>query len=372
MRSGPRFLLSVLSVAACCVLPTFGEADAPTANFKADPRLGEVPLVVHFTNDSDGEGPLTFHWDFGDGEQSSEADPGPHTYLVPRDEQYKVTLTVTDSSGRSDKHEVSITVDGPTLLAALLPVSRSVLVGSPATAFATVINAGQVTATGVKIQLDNKTGPGGTALPAEFTYQTTDPSTNALTGLPDAPVDIDPGQRQSFLISVTPSVPLAPTDVQFDIQGTNTTRDARTVIGLNTLLLSASTVATPDVVALAATPDANGILTLAGAPAAGAFSVATVNVGADGAMVASADTGNASLPITLSVCQTKPITGECEFPAAPAVGVQMNQGATSTFAVFVSADGRVLYDPEVNRIFLRFRDASGTVRGATSVAVKGP
>ena len=224
----------------------------------------------------------------------------------------------------------------------------------------------------MKIQLDNKTGPGGGPLPAAFTFQRTDPATNTVIGLPNEPVDIPAGQSQSFLIAVSPSEPLTPIDVHFDIDGTNTTRDARTVIGLNTLLLSSSTQATPDIVALAATPDSNGILTLAGSPRAGAFSVATVNVGTGGSITASADAGASGLPISLSVCRTTPATGQCETTLAPSVETPISAGATSTFAVFASAGAPVLFDPEVNRIFLRFRDASGVVRGATSVAVKGP
>jgi PKD repeat protein len=369
MRSRSLFLAGVFLVAALCARPVIGEA-APTANFQADPRLGEVPLVVHFNNTSNGEGPLTFHWDFGDGQQDTARDPAPHTYLAPG--PFEVTLTVTDNMGQSDRHSTVINVDGPTLLAALLPVSRSVVVGNTATAFATIINAGHVTATGVKIQLDNATGPGGTPLPAAVTFQTTDPATNVVIGSPNVPVDIPAGESQSFLIAVTPSVAFAPIDVRFDIDGTNSTRDARTVIGLNTLLLSSSTHATPDMVALAATHDSKGILTLAGSPRAGAFSVATVNVGTGGSITASADAGGSGLPISLSVCRTTPTTGQCETAPAPSVETFISTGATSTFAVFASAGAPVLFDPEVNRIFLRFRDASGVVRGATSVAVKGP
>jgi PKD repeat protein len=289
-------------------------------------------------------------------------------YQVPG--EFTVRLTVTDYAGQTDSKASSITVDGPTLVAALLPVSRSVVVGNPATAFVTVINAGRVTASGVTIELDPTTGPGGAPLPGALTFQTTDASTNLVNGLPNAPVNIPAGDSQSFVITLTPGAALSPTDVRFDIGGTNTTRDARTVIGLNTLLLSSSMEATPDIVALAVTPDANGILTLTGSPGAGAFSVATVNVGAAGLITVSADTGTAGLPIDLFVCRTTPTTGECESALASSVAAQIDQGATPTFAVFAYATGTVPFDPEINRIFLRFRDAGGAIRGATSVAVK--
>ena len=46
------------------------------------------------------------------------------------------------------------------------------------------------------------------------------------------------------------------------------------------------------------------------------FTVATLNVGASGSITASADTGAASLPVGLALCQTDPATRACR--AAPA------------------------------------------------------
>ena len=86
----------------------------------------------------------------------------------------------------------------------ILPASRSVQVGQPATAFVTIIDAGASTAKAVGIPLQ------GCTIPATITYQTTDPATNALTGTINTPVDITAGKNQTFVVAVTPTKPFAP------------------------------------------------------------------------------------------------------------------------------------------------------------------
>jgi hypothetical protein len=51
------------------------------------------------------------------------------------------------------------------------------------------------------------------------------------------------------------------------------------------------------------------------------------------------------------------------------VSTTIATNATLTFAVLVGARGAVPFLPATNRIFVQFRDAGGTVRGPTSVAV---
>src|SRR5690606_4949840 len=62
---------------------------------------GYAPLEVSFTTegtyDPDGDD-ISFSWDFGDGNTSTEANPT-HTYT--ENGEYRVTLVVTDSTGRS-------------------------------------------------------------------------------------------------------------------------------------------------------------------------------------------------------------------------------------------------------------------------------
>ena len=257
--------------------------------------------------------------------------------------------------------QLTISEPVPPLAAAVLPSSRSVQVGANASAFATIINAGTTPAAACAPALLSN-------IPATFSYQTTDSATNALTGDPATPVMIPPGAPQSYVFSLTPTAPIAPTDVQLGFAcGVD---QAPITLGVDTLLLSASATAVPDIIALAVTPTNNGIVVIPGPAGINAFAVATVNVGVSGPITASADTGAATLALTLLVCQTDPGTGGCLAPPAPSVQTQINSHATPTFAVFVTGKGTVPFDPANNRIFVRFKDAGGVTRGSTSVAVE--
>jgi hypothetical protein len=249
-----------------------------------------------------------------------------------------------------------------TLVAAVLPLSRSVQVGATATAFATIINAGPANATDCTI------AP-ATSIPANFVFQTTNPATNALTGSPDAPVNIAAGQPQSFVIALTPTAAFAPTNVAFTFTCGNAPSPAVTTIGVDTLSLSASTTPVPDIVALAASADP-GFVDIPGATGNGAFAVATVNLGSASPITVSANTGAVNLPVQLFVCQTNPTTGVCLAPPAATVTANIAANATPTFGVFVAGSGTVANSPGVNRVFATFTDANGVLRGETSVAVR--
>lgn len=246
------------------------------------------------------------------------------------------------------------------MVAALLPSSRSVQVGTPATAFATIINAGQGFAAGCSLAVL-------TNVPGVFQYWLTDPATNQVTGFSGTPGNIPVGAAQSFLFAVTPSALFPPTDVQFSFACANSD-PAPITTGLNTLLLSASSTPIPDIVALATTVTHDGIVNIS--DGIGAFAVATVNLGASGSIVASADTGGAGLPVSISVCETNPATSECISAIGPTVTTTINTNATPTFSVFVQGSGDVPFDPAGNRIFVRFKDAADLTRGSTSVAVR--
>lgn len=249
--------------------------------------------------------------------------------------------------------------NGQQLFASVLPSSRSPqLGGTPATAFATIVNAGTATATGCQIAVLGDTG-------ASFQYQTTDPSTNALTGTPNTPVDIPAGASQTFVIALTPGSTFPPFQVRFGFFCGNA-NPAPTFFGTDTLQYSASATPVPDVVALSMTPTNDGILHV---QSQSAFAVATANVGASGTITASATTGSTPLPLTLAICQTNPSTGACLAPPGSSVTVADAANGTPTFAIFGTGSGSIPFIPQTNRIFVQFADATGAIRGATSVAV---
>jgi hypothetical protein len=254
------------------------------------------------------------------------------------------------------------TTASPSLASAVLPRSRSVQLGAPVTALATLVASGTGTATGCAI------APMGN-VPAGFRYQATDPVTNELRGAPNTPVNLAAGQSQTFVIAFTPNRAFSLTDIQLRFSCANTS-PAPVVPGLNTLLLSASDAPVPDLVALAATLNNDGIVNIPGTDGTGIFSVATVNLGQGGAITATADTGDVPLPITIWLCQTNRTTGACLAPPSSTVSTQINPGETPTFGVFVSGRGPVPFDPAGSRINIRFKDGGNVTRGSTSVAVR--
>ncbi|WP_324650821.1 ThuA domain-containing protein [Georgenia sp. H159] len=83
---------------------------SPVVEVTASETSGPAPLTVSFTTtatDPDGDTPLTYAWDFGDGTTADTAD-GTHTYTDPG--EYVATVTVTDARGAVTSQSVEITV----------------------------------------------------------------------------------------------------------------------------------------------------------------------------------------------------------------------------------------------------------------------
>ncbi len=288
---------------------------------------------------------------------------------VPRIEPNSTTDSITmywNNPTAPDGQDPSGVFSNRGLVAAVLPGSRSVQIGTTATAFATIINAGAVVAKDCFI------AP-ATAFTGQFQYQTTDPATNTPTGSPDKPTDIPAGVAQTFVLALRPTAAMD-ADVAFTFRCQDAA-SATMLPGINTLWLASSSHSAPDIVALAATAQNDGIVHLDPGTGTGAFSIASINLGVTGSIQVSADTNGAALPMSLALCRTDPVTGVCLDPAIPttdALTLSFAEGATPTFSVFASASAVVNQDPAAHRIFVRFRDAAGVNRGSTSVAVERP
>lgn len=246
--------------------------------------------------------------------------------------------------------------------AAILPGSRSAVVNSPVTVFATLLNTSQDALRNCGIELADQ------SLPISFAFQTTDAQTNATVGSENARVDVNGNAAQTFLLRLTPTSTFAPRDVAFNFKCDNAD-SANTVARVNTLLLSAASSPVADIVALVATSSGDGILDLSGSNQAGAFALASVNVGANSQIEVRADSPGVDLGLSLTLCQTNPATGQCLSAPAGSVTTQVGEGATPTFSVFAQANSAIAFDPANNRVRVRFI-SDGVTRGAASVAVR--
>ncbi len=244
-----------------------------------------------------------------------------------------------------------------TLVSAVLPASRSVQVGNPATFFAVIANASTSEATNCRVS--PSIGPLG-----EFSYTRTDPATNAVIGSPDLPFDIPAGSNQTLVLSVIPSLELPTSDVPLDYRCA-TGNPATSVIGVNTLLLSASTEPTADIVGLTTVVDL-----IAPEGDTSLFAVASVNLGVTDNITVSLDTGGVPVPVNINLCQTDPLTGACSGPVGPETTLAYPAMGTATFAVFAQPTAQIENNPNAHRIFIRFADSAGNVRGATTTAIR--
>lgn len=250
------------------------------------------------------------------------------------------------------------------LVASVLPVSRAVQTGTSATVFATIINTGAAIATGCAPSLPED-------VDANFSYRSTDPATNLPVGTPDTPVELAPGASATFLLQIEPRSARTASEVAVRFVCDNVP-EAAPIVGVNGLLLAVEDDPVADMVALALSPSGDGVMRLEAPEALGFFALASVNVGVADTLSLSADTGSVSLPMEFLLCQTDPVTAACINPTSPStapVSIAIEAGATPTFAIFASAFGAVDFDPSRNRVYARFADQNGRIRGATSVAV---
>lgn len=252
---------------------------------------------------------------------------------------------------------------GP-IFGATLPGSRSVSTGTTATAFATILNSGAQTARGCTI------APAA-PIDADFSFQTTNPATNALSGTANTAVDIAAGAAQTFLIALTPRAGSKSTSYDLPFKFNCLNSDAAPMFAnLNTLKLSFETGLVPDLIALAGTVGNTGVVRPAGPSAAAAFVVAATNIGAPASLTVTPRKTRSTMPGTISICETVPATGACKATPSASVTRSFAANENTTWSIFFQAAGDVPFDPAGTRITVDFEDANLVSRGSTSVAAR--
>jgi Subtilase family len=273
-------------------------------------------------------------------------------------------IAVDGKSGASGLVNLSWVASGtalPNLVTAVLPYARSVQVGKQATAFMTVINAGAA-GTNCSISLVPGSFQGG------FTYQTTNAS-NVAIGSPNTPIDIAGGNTiQNFVFAVTPSAIISQQELGIQAKCDEGTASSVTT-GVNSFILSSANAVPADMLMIGLTSPAGGTIAIPGSAGASAAAIATLALGGNASLTLSADDGGKNLPLVLFVCETDPVTGLCLASPAPTVTISSVNGETRTFAVFANATGDIPFLPGTNRLFVRFKDSNGVVRGATNFAI---
>jgi sugar lactone lactonase YvrE len=256
-----------------------------------------------------------------------------------------------------------------TTLASVLPGSRSVQLGTPATIFATMINTAPAALDNCTIALP-PSAPTGLTLD----YQTTDPTTNKRTGTPNTPAIIPGnGGLQTFVVAFqgTQAFTASALPVAFACAGA---APAANLPGVDTVDLTLSTTPVADIITAIQTPTGDGIMVLppggGGILGSGAFAVASTNLGVTTPITVSFDTGTSFLPLQGGICQTDPGTGQCLAPPDSSVTPNYAGGAIETFSVFLQTLGPITFEPAWSRIFVRFTDADGGNHGSISVAVR--
>lgn len=121
----------------------------PLSGAANGPYSGEAGQTIQFTSTVSGGVPpySDYHWDFGDGETSTEANPT-HTYSEAG--TYDVTFSVNDSEGSSATDTTTCEVEAP--------ISETVLElgtieGGVGIIYAEIYNSGEITAENIEWKL---------------------------------------------------------------------------------------------------------------------------------------------------------------------------------------------------------------------------
>jgi 6-phosphogluconolactonase (cycloisomerase 2 family) len=261
------------------------------------------------------------------------------------------------------------------IVASTLPAARSGYVGGPViSAFLSVVSRSSSPAQSCTIGT-----PDGA--PVTLEYRRID-ANGAATGAANPMFDIPNGGALSFVLGLTPVAETGDEGYSFLPVITCENASLDPIIGVNSVYLTIGPEPSPDILSISATPSGDGVIRIAAPGRVQFMTAAAVNIGAgDGSagpgevtLTTTIDTGSVVLPLSLELCQIN-TASVCITPRGPSVTSIMPANTPLFFAVFVrdeSGGTGIPFDPANARVFLRFADASGTIRSATSAAVTAP
>ncbi|WP_394692376.1 hypothetical protein [Hyphobacterium sp.] len=267
---------------------------------------------------------------------------------------------------------------------AMGPTVRTQVPGEPRTAVLAMINDSLVDATNCQV-----TGPNNGASVFEYFFVEIDANQQFINqGVVNAPFSIPAGATRYAVVSwnLLANFGAAP-----DIIGTamHVVCDNAATAGRN-FFSSLGLVQLPgtpaDVISVIVTPTMNGVLAVTTDGTAQRAGVAMINIGSNGAAEPITVTptyrfvsnlimpfGSLGSPFELLVCETDPITGICNAPLASSVTTNIGPSdATFSLALrdTLSHGARLL--PDMARVGLEFRDASGNRVGDANIAYSTP
>ncbi len=291
---------------------------------------------------------------------------------------------VTIDQARSIKARFELVAPvATTLFSSVLPTARSgsvstgaeapgannpAALGDPVTVFASVINAGASTAQSCRITIPASS-------PVTLSYQLTD-AVNVPTGPADTAFDLAPNQLRSFILAFTPVSVSTGIDVFPDAVCDNA--NVGEIPGVNTVFLTIDNQEVPDILSIGATATGDGIINVP-TGSIGLMTASALNIGTgdapgskDTAVTVTVDTGAASLPLLLQICELD-ASSACITPLGSEVStiIGANPGFFAVFVTDQSTNGIPL-DPANARVFLRIKDSAGITRSVTSAAVTVP
>ncbi|WP_394694291.1 beta strand repeat-containing protein [Hyphobacterium sp.] len=284
------------------------------------------------------------------------------------------SFTLTEDTAVAARFTLDNPPDGR-IVAATLPAARSGYVGGPViSAFLSVVSRTSSPAQSCQI-----TAPAGA--PVTLGYNQLDANGDPIG--PDSPLfDIVPGGALNFVIGMTPTAQTAAGGYNFLPVITCDNASLDPIVGVNSVFLTIGAAPAPDILSIAATPSGDGVIRIPAPGRVQFMTAAAVNVGigdASGAagevtLTTTVDTGAASLPLNLEICQIN-AASICITPrSSDSITSIMTGSDPLFFAAFVrdTSTGGIPFDPANSRVFLRFADATGTIRSATSAAVTAP